>query len=1573
MPVRGVLVKVSATDGSLNPSSGRTDDQGNLTTTYTAPEVTTTKKYTISATAFRDEGYPGGVGSAQITVNPPKMDYPIALLPVRIETRFVPKASDGTDLLIRVYTDDVYNDTHEPELTESEMKWGQHFWKRSWHASTNEARQKQAWAQLAERFGSQRAAWIALQLEPENQSDRPSAPVPDDQPLNPEPVFPQVANRDHSWTRAPHTRVLPDHWVAIGYKDGKHIFEERGNPIPAILPTGPSPTARITNTRDDEPIIDAGMLWMIDFEEAVKLGMGFRIPLTMEQANAGLDLLVVLGVKTSLDSNKSAQLLESLLDSHHYIDSLSLVLKGTPTNNTQETKSGFSSRDPGYDASYKTERESDLCSSNDGSDGDILAKALGIKTKVFAHVANADGVEQHDAYHMNTALWPIPGYFLSQMMAETFEDSDIRQVRRHFIEYVRARGPLPTLRIGKQPYGILPVTSLDLWTSEEDSSLDQKIVGFLRSLRDVWRRSLPLVPRVGRTGNPDADLVEILGMDATSNSYAAREVLGDHYLNNLWWFLGVNLGGYWWAQQEAMALEVLRRFGLEWNPRLARAVFSPYAFPLFGSRVQRGFLSEEKPLDPNYIKWLRESSYETIRDEKYPVGKPPNSLLYLLLRHATLLEYAVTSFHVQYRKGLITAEEYREPELINIQTDEQTSTVWNQLENVVPDVTGDLPIGRYLDGVGKKASTDTRFTFGTRDTGYGYTDIDIAEFIEFRSSLGHLEKRPTTVLKRLLNETLDLCTYRLDAWITSYATKRLKSLREQNAIGIKIGGYCWVEDLRPSLSRQLHEVEPPEDEAGSPLSVSDSNKGFIHAPSLAHATTAAVLRSGYLSHVGDKKSDLLAIDLSSDRVRLAMRLLYGVRQGQPLAALLGYRFERGLHENHPGVELDEFIMPFRVRWPFKANKLTKTKEAAESIAANNVVDGMKLLESWKEGEVSFWDQDIIKDLDINNKQRKAIEAELQALDYAVDAVSDVIAAESVYQVVQGNHLRSGATVDAVSSGEVPPPELEVVKSARSGIGITHRILALFNGDPPPQTDWPFTWPTDTRQARSEAEPHLNAWAARLLGDPSKVRCKVEYIDPKTGKVIPNVNPKILYLSDLKLSPLDVIYATVTSDRAQRSELEQRLAYYAIQNRPSGVPPDAVIKLSFQRESDWTKEEITFPQFLEITRATREVITSTRAIDARDLSLPGVDSATKIKVTELGKRADKAVGDFRKAYTTLKNFVDSPSTSSLSVVRDALLRMAHFGMQGAIPLSTVDGSNADDRKTLLNQSKSIVADAKRRDDNIMAVENILNSITDPPPDAKKVEMHLQRLHEVFGQGFVVLPQFDLPSTSKVADAFGDSKSIQDGNELAVVTWFQRAARVRSGAARLNSALVYSEALHGGNSTDFVVGQLPYQQNDRWVGLKLRKGEPLLGGRLSLVAHVPWFDPRKSVIDPQKYVVGLLIDEWVEVVLNKSETTAVSFHCDAPGACAPNAILLAVPPDPHKTWDLETLETIILETFELAKLRGVDPDSLDMLGQYLPALYFADNVERDTVATDFMRAAPPDPPPLDLSSQVDGKGG
>ena len=106
-----------------------------------------------------------------------------------------------------------------------------------------------------------------------------------------------------------------------------------------------------------------------------------------------------------------------------------------------------------------------------------------------------------------------------------------------------------------------------------------------------------------------------------------------------------------------------------------------------------------------------------------------------------------------------------------------------------------------------------------------------------------------------------------------------------------------------------------------------------------------------------------------------------------------------------------------------------------------------------------------------------------------------------------------------------------------------------------------------------------------------------------------------------------------------------------------------------------------------------------------------------------------------------------------------------------------------------------------------------------------------------------------------------------------------------------------------------------------------------------------------LDAAKPLAGLLIDEWVEVVPSATETTGIALQYDQPNAAPPQTILLAVPPQTDTPWTVWSLQQVLLETLDLARIRAVDSDALDEVGHYLPALYFACNTAGDTVTTDF----------------------
>jgi len=85
-------------------------------------------------------------------------------------------------------------------------------------------------------------------------------------------------------------------------------------------------------------------------------------------------------------------------------------------------------------------------------------------------------------------------------------------------------------------------------------------------------------------------------------------------------------------------------------------------------------------------------------------------------------------------------------------------------------------------------------------------------------------------------------------------------------------------------------------------------------------------------------------------------------------------------------------------------------------------------------------------------------------------------------------------------------------------------------------------------------------------------------------------------------------------------------------------------------------------------------------------------------------------------------------------------------------------------------------------------------------------------------------------------------------------------------------------------------------------------------------------------------GMLLDEWVEIIPNASETTGITFNYDQPDAKAPNTILLAVTPRQTGKWSWDDLVETLNDTLEMAKNRAVEPEHLEdtVFGQILPAL-------------------------------------
>ena len=725
-----------------------------------------------------------------------------------------------------------------------------------------------------------------------------------------------------AWQRAPLARLMPQRWLAVARAGGVMVANALGAPIgpaPAVGPTRMRPDRRAAGAAS----IDPGMRWLADFDEAERIGMALRMKMPGAVAQAGIDVLVVFGV-SALDANASAAALAALIDAHHYTDGCAFVRPGTPTNNTEDEASGLDSDDPLRANSFDAEWQHFGTPLAAQSNGATLAAALGFSGDAAAltlgSLPDATATDALDALQMATALWPPTwGYYLANLIGfdnTTITVADIDWARSHSLAHVRAAGPLSSLRTGKQPYGVLPVTILADWVApagqEAAFTRDLWLKQLLLALRDwLWQPRLPDVPRVGRSTDAGGDLAQVLKGDGRAGAYRVRHLLGAQYLQHLHAFLGDDLAAKGWnAAHDALTAAVLQSLGFAWRPRLAGAAYDERDRTLRAPLVQAASdVPGPAALAPNYVATLLSAPpLPLVEGDALPAAPQPAVLLHVLLRHALQLEYTWAAARLVSAQPNTPplASLMREAELVNLGA--STATTWRMLLGRPSPATAGRTPAQFLTGL------------------TAFDGAALASLGQFRAALAHLATLDVATLERLLVGTLDTASHRLDAWSTSFATKRLAALRAQHPTGLRVGAYSWIENLKPAPAQTP--LPTPAGETGT-VYPSPDDTGFMHAPSIAQAQTAALLRNAHLSHARDDAPSLFAVDLSSRRVRIATQLLDGVRQGQPLGALLGYRFERALHERR----LDDTIDDFRALAPLVASTAPASAQAAESVAA----------------------------------------------------------------------------------------------------------------------------------------------------------------------------------------------------------------------------------------------------------------------------------------------------------------------------------------------------------------------------------------------------------------------------------------------------------------------------------------------------------------------------------------------------------------------------------------------------------------------------------------------------------------
>jgi hypothetical protein len=1125
------------------------------------------------------------------------------------------------------------------------------------------------------------AASFVQDFIPFNLDEKPSDGSPK-QPSKVSAVFIEFPKADtiptkrNSWSQPAQVHVLPDCLVLLGFNaNGEQVLNKAGNRIPTPLVVSPDPLGssadQFKNVNGDLTIPD-DLRWMVEFQRAIDWGLGFRVTQKDLSNDAllrdGFQRLMVLGVRLNADPQAGKQMLQTLLQDHHYSNNgFGLLPQGTATNNTEATGAGFSRSDDADETFEPYVKRINVAQSG-MTDGALLAESLGLETDFFAQNLHAHGTDQWEARLMNRALFPgTLGYTLEAMLGSGISTATIRQVQKFFNDYVRGRGSLPAIRIGNQPYGILPTTVFSRinWfraeTLPDPPSTPTLMItpnfleGLYQRLRVAhtwWKELSEKVDYIGKEADTQKILLNILGLYPSSVEYHSRYAESIDHLYNI--TVLQQLGADFKKSLETVMEEfespgaesaIARLQALGYTdkglPDLLKLVFWTTPQLLKGPVIDDRPLSETEKVraytaigEQNYLAWLAQAAQESLDTLRIQAGfkqdTPPQALLYIVTRYALMMSFWKSGVDFQLDAGMLTSQDaqrlHREPSFIHIQQEGQKSeSRWAQLYAELPaaqdrnaTVTVEQLISRTLKQVLHPPLTHIPPT--------PEWTVDLAEQVQALEILAEL---PTARLERLFAEHLDCCSYRLDAWELGLVQIRLDDQRarhysDQVKGGIYLGAYGWLENvvsesknLTPvTLSDELQKVFDPKDANGTsllpPLLKDDTNGGYIHAPSLNQAVTAAILRSGYLSNnLTKEEPQPFAVNLTSERVRVALAFIEGIRNGQSLGALLGYQLERGLHdryqlENDPNdsYTLDEFIFKLRKAFPLQASHLKSTSEtkgdepdvstsAIESMEARNVIDGLTLVENAKNPDnrtYPFGKKQFLPD-DVSDVQKEAINAEVKRLMDIYDSLADLALAESIHQSAQGNYDRASATLDAYGKSSFPPIP-DVIQTPRSGTTLTHRVGLQLEAGLPPDTN-PVADGISLLTPRGIAEPALNKWLADLLPDPENLVCKVTIEDP----VSVTKAEKTVSWQELQVQPIDLLYLLRPENEQAMSELDDRIVRcITADHHPR---PDARIEV---RYTDPIDGKITFFQLAALIHSLRSLLLFCRPLQANDVML-----------------------------------------------------------------------------------------------------------------------------------------------------------------------------------------------------------------------------------------------------------------------------------------------------------------------------------------------------------------------------------
>jgi hypothetical protein len=766
--------------------------------------------------------------------------------------------------------------------------------------------------------------------------------------------------------------------------------------------------------------------------------------------------------------------------------------------------------------------------------------------------------------------------------------------------------------------------------------------------------------------------------------------------------------------------------------------------------------------------------------------------------------------------------------------------------------------------------------------------VDQEALQRFYAAVDALRGLPDSELEMLMFEVIDVLHYRADTWKTALSVARLDAIRKVVPRGIRLGWYGFLGKLRPG-------------------SMTGSSDGYIQVPGIEKAATAGLLRSAARRHAAS--GNAFDVNLSSRRVHHAVKLLHLLQRGLTLREALGMRGERWLHDRGNDLLIPELRAGFVI------------PAADGSVEPLRVFDGLAVAEA----------SNAVLDAAVSNALRPAARLVRTKLSDDLDALSDLVVAESVHQLALGNYGAANAWIQ-VLSGDPAPSSLSFTRTSRDGQGSTHRVSLVL--DPTP---------TASNNPREITEPALARLARDLLAQFAS--CEVSVTIRVPEDVGRNHTMKVRLQRDLHMSPVDLIIGGLgeVTHRARWFTVRRWSASPLIRALVGELPAQNVGGfINGQRpiDVDLNAGNPAAKTLSDLAVPLRRLIEKGRALRPSDMNagrgqldvLTETETATLMveAVTALRARANQLASALQQASIQLGGISDAIAETALEIGRlrsaspaapeiaamedaqearyatlcDALEAASRFGVPTAVtPFVPGELLAAAEGVVARAQELRDILEFKRRG-LVAALEKVVDASS-----ARSIEGWIGGVTGALraagdGDGIPVWPPFS--SSAKVRPPLDDAAL--DGD-------FPQWATLRPILGAVRDLVASHSRLSVWRSQ---VGSMMATINPT-APARSERERPLSHYFGTYVGYAAGALSRPNAATP---LCGVVADEWSELRPSAIQNTALAVNYDAPQSEPPHVLVIGVPGAAQPGWTADDASKVVQNLIHLMQTRAVE---------------------------------------------------